>query len=494
MIDLGHSTQRGPFVADSTVGTLAGWPLRKFSQVDSATVPAWVWVVVLWAVMAIPAIALRASHLEEGTVIALARGAVEDGQWLAPHRYGIRFVERPVLLSWIAAAIGSLSGGVTVWAARIPHLLFLLGGGLMVFDLVRSQASKAAALFGAMCWFAAPIVAQKFITAEPDVTVSVLLFGAFFVWWKGVAAGNVSLARWTMAGLILGAAGLTKGPQPLGYFTLGLGAYLLLRGRLTDLPGFILANGLAGVVVGAWYFAVANPHDVQDWMVHSRLTAIPLDVWVKDHANFIGSMVFEWLPSSLLLALMGGAVRRTLIENELALAAALYAAACTVALVFWPGGVATRYAMPGTLGLAVLSGILFDRYRASRPYLVTVSLIIAEVVVIYVVVVGWLVMPLAHDAFNRGSIAAGLIRPQQTTPGPLYVCGSSIDLNVLVHFSGPIQEVSCGAPYNIVAPALAALAPSDVVAIVAMRPDLRLIPRATLPKSTMPQIVEIQRR
>jgi 4-amino-4-deoxy-L-arabinose transferase-like glycosyltransferase len=484
---------RVPF-AKWTSGRLASWPLKKFSQIDGAAVPAWIWVVALWAAMSIPAIVLRGSHLEEGTVVALARGAAEDGHWLAPYRYGIRFVERPVLLSWIAAVIGSLSGGVTVWAARIPHVLFLLAGGLMIFDLVKSKASQSAAVFGAMCWFAAPIVAQKFVTAEPDVAVSVLLFGAFFVWWKGVAARSVSLARWASIGLLLAAAGLTKGPQPLGYFTLGVGTYLLLRGRLTDWPGFLLANGMAGIVVGAWYAAVAVPDDVHLWLIHSRIGPTPPGVWLKDHANFVVSMFFEWLPSSLLFVVMCRVLRRTLIENELALAAALYAVVGTLALVVWPGGVATRYAMPGTLGIAVLSGILFDRYRASHPRIIGGSLVLAEVVVIYVIVVGWLVMPFAQSAFNRSSITAGLIKAQQNVPGPLYVCGSSIDLNVLAHFSGPVKEVSCDAPQGIVAPAIAALAPAEAAAVAAGRPDLRVVPRATAPKTTMSQIVEIQSR
>lgn len=491
MIDWGYGTQLRPR-RSYNLDELVRWPLKKFSQVDDAAIPAWIWVVALWAVMAIPAIALRASHLEEGTVIALARGALEDGQWLAPHRYGIRFVERPVLLSWIAAAIGSLTGGVTVWSVRIPHLLFLLAGGLMVFDLVRSQSSKAAALFGAMCWFVSPIVAQKFITAEPDVTVSVLLFGAFFVWWKGVATGNVSFSRWTMVGLILGAAGLTKGPQPLGYFTLGVGAYLLLERHFTDLPGFILANGIAGALVGAWYFAVAAPHDVNDWIVHSRLASISVGVWLKDHADFVGSMFVEWLPSSVLLVLMRDVVRRALIENKLAFASALYAAGCTIALVFWPGGVATRYAMPGTLGLAVLSGIVFDKYSASHPHSIGVSLMVAEAGVIYMVVMGWLVMPFAHDTFNRSAIAAGMIKSQRLTQLPLYACGSSIDLNVLAYLSSPVQAVNCGDPNSIVAPAIAAVAPSDVATIAALRPDLQLISRDTVPITSMSHIVEIQ--
>src|ERR1700710_2706460 len=103
--------------------------MTQVARLRAMQVPGWAWVVLLWAVFAFPAVALRGTHFEEGTVIGLARGAVEDGHWLAPYLYGDRFVERPVLLSWIAAAIGALSGGVTVWSARIPHLLFLLAGG-----------------------------------------------------------------------------------------------------------------------------------------------------------------------------------------------------------------------------------------------------------------------------------------------------------------------------------------------------------------------------
>ena len=213
---------------------------------------------------------------------------VEDGHWLAPHLYGIRFIERPVLLSWMAAAIGKLSGGVTVWSARIPHLLFLLAGGLMVFNLVRLHTRKAPAVFGALCWFACPMVAQKFVTAEPDVTMSVLLFGGFFLWWKGVTAGHVSMWRWLSIGIVLAAAGLTKGPQPLAYFALGVGAYLLVKRRWRDIPGFILANLVAGLAVASWYWAVMIPGDVKGWMNHSRLNdAMTATQWIRDHLDFV---------------------------------------------------------------------------------------------------------------------------------------------------------------------------------------------------------------
>ncbi|MFL6825483.1 MAG: ArnT family glycosyltransferase [Bradyrhizobium sp.] len=275
------------------------WFLRQLSLVRSADIPGWVWVVLLWALMAYPAASIRGTHYEEGTVIGLARGAVEEGYWLSPHLYGVRFVERPVLLSWLAAGIGKLSGGVTVWSARIPHLLFLLAGGLMVFNLDR----KASAVFGALCWFACPMVAQKFVTAEPDVTLSVLLFGAFFLWWKGVVSGHASMLRWVSIAILLIAAGLTKGPQPIAYFTLGVGAYLIVKRRWGDISGFVFSNAVAGLAVAAWYWAVLNPGDVKDWMLHSRLSeGMTMVQWFRDHLGFaISISMVEWLPGSLLL-------------------------------------------------------------------------------------------------------------------------------------------------------------------------------------------------
>src|SRR5437879_157181 len=76
------------------------WLLSRFSRLDQSHWPV-TWVIGLFLVQAIPATIIRASNLEEGRILAMARGAVEDGHWLTPFVYGERFVERPVLLSWI---------------------------------------------------------------------------------------------------------------------------------------------------------------------------------------------------------------------------------------------------------------------------------------------------------------------------------------------------------------------------------------------------------
>jgi 4-amino-4-deoxy-L-arabinose transferase-like glycosyltransferase len=476
-------------LAPATTPALARTLITKL---QSASVPDWAWVVGLWALMVIPAVFLRAAHLEEGTVLALARGAVEDGHWLTPHMYGIRFVERPVFLSWLIAAISYPFGSVSVWSARIPHLLFLLCGGLVIFDLVRTHATKTASYFAVLCWFAAPIVAQKVVTAEPDVTVSVLLFCCFAIWWKGHEAGYVSLPRWICIGIVLAAAALTKGPQPVAYFTLGVGSFLLLRFQWREIPGFVLANAIAGLVVFAWYRAVFQPSDLALWEQHGRMGHITVQRWISDHVNLAVSMLFEWMPSSMMLIFGARPLRKVLGGSDFAVAAALYASACTLVLAFWPGEVATRYAMPGTLGLAVVSGLLFDRIRTEKPKLASAGLIVGGAVALYVIIVGWIAMPLAYNAFNHSRLVADQIEAVRPASVPFFVCSASMDHNPLLYVQGPVSALDCGRQLRgLPTHAFAAVTEQEAQFIASARPDLKVTERRNLGKTSMPILIEI---
>ena len=472
------------------------WFLRQVAYVRGADIPGWVWVVLLWALMAFPAVSLRAAHFEEGTVIGLARGAVEDGQWLTPHLYGVRYIERPVLLSWIAAGIGKLSGGVSVWSARLPHLLFLLAGGLMVFHLVLPHTRKAPAVFGALCWFACPMVSQKFVTAEPDVTLSVLLFGGFFVWWRGASTGYTSILRWLAIGLLLAAAGLAKGPQPIAYFALGVGAYLLVKRRWSDIPGFVLANAMAGLIVASWYWMVMIPADVKGWILHSRLAeGMTMMQWFRDHLDFVLSLfLVEWLPGSLLLfpAIVGLARNAFGRERDLMLAVILYATVASLMLLIWPGGVATRYAMPANLALAVVGGILFDRWWATRPWLIAVSNTVVTGISTALIVLGWIVIPFAPGAFTQSKASAQTIAAVRgAEQGTLYAT-TSVDLNTLAYVAAPVRLVGLMDIANMRPPAFAILRASEVAEIVAQKPDFAAIAHATLNKGLQTKIFEIR--
>ncbi|MDF3812905.1 MULTISPECIES: glycosyltransferase family 39 protein [Rhodopseudomonas] len=460
--------------------------LDAFTMLQSLRLPGWLWIVLLWALTVIPAISLRSAHFEEGTVLALARGAAQDGWWLAPHHYGFRFIERPVLLSWIAAALGSLTGEVTLWHIRIPHVLFLLAGALLVWRLVRSQASDSAALFAALCFFGSPMIATKVVTAEPDVMLSVLLFAAFVLWWNGTVAGGVSLRRSLVIGAVLGAAALTKGIQPMAYFPLGVGAYLLWRRQWRQLTPFLIANAIGATLCLAWYLAVFEPGDFTQWLTHSRLGGHRGDPFYQ----FDLSILAEWLPLSLMLPFAVYRLSRTERspkadpKADLLLASILYATACTAVLAFWPDAKA-RYAMPATLGLTTMAGLMFDQWKAARPAWLAATLVLVVAVASYPIILGQLVMPLAPDLFQSSRLQGRTINfAQQTLPGVLYTTRHAVNSNVLAHVDGPIHEVTLADLQSVKPPFLALIRSADVARLTDLLSQRQVTVWGTLPGGT----------
>lgn len=468
--------------------------LSLFSRLDQAK---WavLWVVGLFAVQAIPATVVRSSNLEEGRIIAMARGAMQDGHWLTPFVYGDRFAERPVLLSWISALFGEVTGGVTLASLRVPHLVFFLVGALLIYRLLRITTGKSAAVFGALAWITMPMVAPKFINAEPDVVMSTLLFAGFYVWWQGTVTKRMTLLRWGAVCLLISLAGLTKGPQPVAYFTLGVGAYVFLK-RHEQIPAFIAANIFAGLIIGAWYVAVYQPSDASDWMAHSRLLTTTGLQLVRDHLDFVKSMIAEVLPATILI---GPAVvliwrRWQTSGHDLMFAAVLYSTICTAVLVVWPGGIAVRYAMPATMTLAVVCGLMFEQWRYSHPRVIASALFVTYLIFGALLVRGWVAMPLWPHLFQESQIAGKAIAAAlERRPGPLYVIGNSTELNMLVYVRRQVRSVTVQDLARLARPAIAVMNPDEESSLAVSDPKLRMVDVAEIVSQRRAyRIVEIQ--
>jgi 4-amino-4-deoxy-L-arabinose transferase-like glycosyltransferase len=471
------------------------WLLLRFSRLDQSRWPI-AWVIGLFLIQAIPATLIRASNLEEGRVLAMARGAVEDGHWVTPFVYGERFVERPVLLSWITALFSELTGSITLWSLRIPHLCFFLAGALLIYVLLRSISGKSAAIFGALCWISMPVVAPKFINSEPDIVLSTLLFAAFFVWWQGTSARSMTLGRWLCVSIFIALAGLTKGPQPVAYFTLGVGAYILLKQR-DQIPAFIITNLSAGLIIGGWYAMVHQSNDVELWKAHSRLsdTTAGLET-VRDHLDFVKSLAIEFLPGTILIGPAIVIVVRTWrgTQRDPLLAAILYSAMCTLVLVFWPGGVAARYAMPATMTLAVVSGLMFEYWRHVHPRVIASALVVTYLIFAGLLVRGWIVMPFWPHLFKESQIAGTTISSiSKDAPEPLYVIGSSIELNMLGYVKGGIRAVTLSDLAKLKTHTVAVLLPEEQQALAQQAPTFQIIERADIVSQRRPyKVVEIK--
>ena len=473
------------------VGTLS---LRLIAVQFQRIRSAWL-IVLLWVLLTIPGIFIRGAHLEEGTTAGLARGAFEDGHWLSPSLYGVRWVERPALVSWLLAAVGSITHRIDLWLLRLPATLSILGGALLIHRFVRRRASAVAAGFAATCFLVSPMILQKIVTAEPDTTVSLLLFVALVTWWDGFEDGHTSLFRWIALGCILSVAALVKGPQPLGYFFLGLAAYLLARGKMGELIKLGFGSILPLGITLAWYIAVYQPGDLKHWLAHSRIQGVDSGGNYPWHVVRVCFFIaIESLPGLLLAAAlaMRGLWRRSGAIPEAAVVLLFYASACTGVLIFWPGANG-RYAMPAVFGIAAAAGFGFDAFRLIRPLLIRSSVFIAAALAFYGITLNCITMPAQPGSFRRNALLAqrvGMVLTEHQWP--LYETRDRANLNLLSYLHPPARFVSVESMRHLEPPFWAIMSPMDEQSFLVEQPDVVTTGRLELP--TGKRLVQVVKR
>jgi 4-amino-4-deoxy-L-arabinose transferase-like glycosyltransferase len=383
-------------------------------------------IVAVWAVLALPLVWLRGFNSDDGVAVTLAQTAIMDGQWLTPHMFNLRFAERPVLLSWVIALISLPFGSVSEFTARLPIILSLLGGCLLIFDLLRRAASVPAALFGVALFLACPLVLRAYVMTTADLPLAVLLFLAFYVWWTGFAAGRLTLVRWIGIGGVLAFAALLKGPQPVGYFFLGVGAFVVVSRSWTQLPGLVLAGVVSALPAAAWYMHVYAPGDETTWAMFMRLDRVG-SASLPHPLRATANIFVETLPASILVSLFlltGAARRGGEAPSSFVAALACYAFTCTVALLFWPGGEAARYFFPMAPPLCVLGGLAFDSLSRRRPLLVAPVLVATLGILAYAAVYSAVASPLLAAQFRSTKIdAARIMERMRAAPVPIYRLG-----------------------------------------------------------------------
>jgi len=323
------------------------------------------------------------------------------------------------------------------------------------------------------------------VTAEPDFLLCFILVATFVVWWESFAAGKLGPLRWLAIGALLGLAGLVKGPQPLAFFGLGVGAFYLVRRRWTDLFGLARAGAIAALVVGAWYWRVYQPGDIEMWLSHSKINSRidpSLPQYLADSALLLVTMLLEFLPGLILVVPFCFLVLRDSAskENDLVLALLLYATCCSLLLVLWPLANG-RYAMPATTAIAALAGLAFQRFRTERPEFVQPALMLASVLCVYWLILCWIVMPAFPGRFQGSRDAALIVSANvHAKPATLYVAVEGLEKNVIAYLPQPVRVVTFDQLRDVPPPAWALLVPPMAERFREVRPDLDVALRASV--------------
>jgi 4-amino-4-deoxy-L-arabinose transferase-like glycosyltransferase len=430
-------------------------------------------IVVAWAVLTGPLVFFRGYNSDEGLAVSIARTALEDHEWLVPHVFNVRWIERPTLLSWIIAALSAPFGSVNQITARLPIVLFLLFGCLLIYWLLRRvSASVPAALLGVALFLACPLVIRSYVMITADLPLAVLLFFAFALWWDGydAGAGAIGLRRWLVIGVVLAFAGLLKGPQPIAYFALGIGLYVLVTQSWRQIPGLVMAGIICALPLAAWYAAIYAPGDESVWSAFMRVhpyTTLPGPL----SASF--KTFSECLPAAVLAAafLIGQAVRgRSGVRPGFVPALACYAFTAAVVTLFWPGGSLPRYFLPMMLPLCVFGGLGYDLLNARRADIVAPVLLVTAGLLIYALIYSFL-SPFLPMRYQQSRIdAAHLTAQVKTAPGPIYQT-SDTALNVLPYVPGRILRATTDELEKVAGPAWMVLPTDEADTLVAQRAD-----------------------
>lgn len=458
---------------------IAFW--RRLTQNNSALLV----VVGLCLLLTVPRALFNGYHYVEGLTVTLSQSTLDDGTWLTPHLYNLRWIERPTLLSWIIAAISLPIGHVTPFMARLPVLLSLVAGVLLVWRALRSVASAEAAIFGAVLVLACPIVMRYYVTAVADVPLAVVLFAAFLVWWNAHARGPVSVARWAGIGGLLAIAALLKGPQPVAYFLLGILIYAMLTSNWRLVPGLALAGMISAIPTAAWYALVFVPGDQQEWLRYTRLSS-PGIATPRPFSN-AADFFLESFPASLLaLALL--AVNRTAPRESqqpnFILALSCFTFACTFVILFWPAEVNPRYILPMVLPLCVLGGMAFDALSTTRPALIAASIAIVTCLIGYALVqsaIGVLWKPYYIHTKITGQKIEAMI---EKDPGPIYRTVWDAGMNELAYVPRRIMTVDRSAVQSIPKPAWIVVPTGEADALIASSAG-HLTPKLALERATL---------
>src|SRR5271168_4831030 len=215
--------------------------------------PVKTWSLLLLVFLAVHFAALFAPSLlddADATHANAAQHVAMSGDWVTLHVDGIRYLEKPPLPYWLAAADYHLFG-YNVFATHLPLTLAVLGLAILAWVWARRAYGDRAAFYAALSILTSVGVFLFTRIFIPEVLLTLLLAFAFYNFLIGLEDEKPSRFYWTWAAL--GLAMLAKGLVAPVFFFLAAVPYLLFTGDWRRWREFRLASGLL------LFFAIAAP-------------------------------------------------------------------------------------------------------------------------------------------------------------------------------------------------------------------------------------------
>jgi hypothetical protein len=260
-----------------------------------------------------------------------------------------------------------------------------------------------------------------------------------------------------------------KGPQPVAYFALGVGLFVLGSRSWKQIPGLLLSGIICVIPLAAWYWHVYVPGDEGTWATFMRLTPAQS---LAGPIQAVWWLAINTLPAFLLAGafLISEGFRSTTRERpaEFVTAICCYGLAAAVFVLFWPGGTTSRYFYPMILPMCVLGGLAYDALAVKRLQVVASVLILTLGILAYAVTYS-VVSPLLPKLFRSSRVEATLITKLVSgMPGPIYRI-FPYALNVVPYIPARIHNANLNELETVSGPAWMIVSKDETEALIAKR-------------------------
>src|SRR5467141_2307587 len=139
-------------------------------------------VLLVWALIYLPALGCLAIKGEEGRRILPAVRMLETGNYIVPQVGSNPYYRKPPLVNWLVAASFRFFGVRNEWTARLPSALSVLAVAIAFVTVARASLGARGSVIAAMIWLTNIGIIEKGRLIEIEA-LYVSLCGLAIIFW-----------------------------------------------------------------------------------------------------------------------------------------------------------------------------------------------------------------------------------------------------------------------------------------------------------------------
>ena len=241
-------------------------------------------VLLVWAVIYLPALGSIAIKGEEGRRILPAIRMLNTGNYIVPEVGGNPYFRKPPLVNWLVAASFRIFGVRNEWTARLPSAVAVLAVAIAFVTVARASLGARGSIVAALVWMTNIGMIEKGRLIEIEA-LYISLCGLAIIFWLSFL-GKSPWLIWVPASIFLGLGLLAKGPIHLIFFYAIVFAVLwqMKEWRLLIHPAHFAGLAIMLGIFAAW----AIP------FLHSTTTHVAAVKWSNQFTGRLQGVDFKF--------------------------------------------------------------------------------------------------------------------------------------------------------------------------------------------------------